>query len=144
MGSSFPSAGTGVQGTSFTGLSASDTLSVSCESSSKEPVPSWSTTTTPSSGLTCTLLTLRPIVPNLGVPLHTPNLDGIPYPCDLGPGVALGPGSRSWSTVPSPGLQARQEGDCLQGWWKWTVLTNRETPASPQPRGEQTGIPTGD
>ena len=58
-------------------VSLHQTLSVSCESSSRAPVPSWSTTSTPSSGLTCSLLTPPPIIPDPRVPLHMPDLDGV-------------------------------------------------------------------
>ena len=87
---------------SFTGLSASDTLSVSCESSSREPVPSWSTTSTPSSGLMCSLLTPPPIVPDPGVPLHTPDLDDVLHPKPLPVTWALGP---LWSLAVGVGVQ---------------------------------------
>lgn len=92
----------------------------------------------------CSLLTLLPIFPDLGVPPHMPDLDGVSHPCDLGPGSALEPGSSHAGTVPPPGPHARREGNCLQGCWEWMVLTNQETPAPPQPQGEQTGLPTAD
>ena len=50
-------------------------------------------------------------------------------PCDLGPGSTLEPGSRHGGNGATRGPHARQEADCLQGWWEWTVLTNQETPA---------------
>ena len=92
----------------------------------------------------CSLLTLVPIVPDLGVLPHKPNLDGVSHPCDLGPGATLEPGSRHGGTMPLPGPPTRREGDCFQGWWEWMVLTKQEMPAPPQPQGEQTGLPTGD
>lgn len=72
VGARFQSAGPGVQGALLPGLHESDTVSVSSESSSREPLPSWSTPSTPSLGLTCSLLTLLPIVPDPGVPHHMP------------------------------------------------------------------------
>ena len=143
MGSSFLSAGPGAQGT---GLSASDTLSVSFESSSREPVPSWSTTSTPGSGLTCSLLTPPPIVPDPGVPLHTPDLDGVLHPKPLPVTWALGP---LWSLAVGVGVQcppplahtSYRRGTAPRGGGsEWFSQTRRHHPASPQHPGEQTGV----
>lgn len=143
MGARFQSAGPGAQGTFLPGLPESDTLSVSCESSPRESLASWSTTSTPSSGLTCSLLTLLPFVPEPGVPHYMPNAmvphrEPFPVTWALGPGATLEPGSGHGGTVPPPGPHARQEGGCLQGWWQWTALTNQEAPA-PGPQVSRQG-----
>ena len=74
---------------------------------------------TPSSGLVLSA-DPPPIFPDLGVPPHMPDLDGVSHPCDLGPGSALEPGSSHAGTVPAPGPHARREGtasrDAGSGW----------------------------
>ena len=100
VGARFQSAGPGVQGTLLPGLPESDTVSVSSESSSREPLPSWSTPSTPSLGFICSLLTLLSIVPDPGVPHHMPNAM-VPLPEPLPVTWALGP---LWSLAADAGV----------------------------------------
>lgn len=62
----------------------------------------WSTTSTPGSGLTCSLLTPLPIIPDPGMPLHMPDLDGVLHPKPFPVTWALGP---LWSLAVGVGVQ---------------------------------------
>lgn len=68
--------------------------------------PSWSTTSTPSPGLTWSLLTPFRSSQTVGSHVTCPTWMASPTPhrgplCDLGPGAALEPGSRHGGAVPT-------------------------------------------